>query len=361
MKPKGFRNVPGMRAARRRRAAALVADNADPFASPSASASGLGRAGAAYLEWLAVRGYAQGTRESAREALNWFAAWCEECGLAEPGDITRPVLEAYQRRLWRHRKADGSPLGGSTQRQRLSVLRGWFSWLVKRHWIAANPAADLELPRPQRRLPGDALTPDQVAALLALPDIADPLGLRDRAMLELLYASGLRRAELARLEVDDFRPAHQVLAVRQGKGSRDRVTPTGARAAHWLARYLEQARPLLAAGPAERALFLTGFGHAWTPETLGQHISRLLKASGLERRGGAHLLRHTCATHMLEGGADIRFIQQQLGHAKLETTALYAEVCVRQLLEVHARCHPGARLPAEAGLVPSEETGKVDA
>jgi len=96
MKPKGFRNVPGMRAARRRRAAALVADNADPFASPSASASGLGRAGAAYLEWLAVRGYAQGTRESAREALNWFAAWCEECGLAEPGDITRPGSNAEQ-------------------------------------------------------------------------------------------------------------------------------------------------------------------------------------------------------------------------------------------------------------------------
>jgi integrase/recombinase XerD len=146
--------------------------------------------------------------------------------------------------------------------------------------------------------------------------------------------------------VEDFHRERRTMTVRLGKGRKDRVVPVGARAAHWLERYLEEARPRLIVGH-DPALFLTGYGAAWAADSLGQHLSRLIKQSGCVRHGGAHQLRHTCATHMLEGGADIRFIQQQLGHAKLDTTAIYAEVSIVQLLAVHERCHPSGQLPPQ--------------
>jgi integrase/recombinase XerD len=343
---KGFANTAGMR---ERSAAARCAGRPAQIVprpvAPDAPLDDLARVKAAYLEWLGVRHYSPRTLMSAGDALRWFADWCAERSLERAGQITRPILESYQRHLWQHKKTDGRPLGVSTQRSRLSVLQGWFSWLTKQHLILSNPAADLDLPRPDKRLPGDAMSHAQVAALMAVPNVADPLGLRDRAMLEMLYASGLRRIELARLCLDDFHRERRTVTVRLGKGRKDRVVPVGANAAHWLERYLDLARPRLAVGHDDRALFLTGYGAAWVADSLGQHISRLLKASGNARRGGAHMLRHTCATHMLEGGADIRFIQQQLGHANLGTTAIYAEVSIVQLLAVHERCHPSGRLP----------------
>jgi integrase/recombinase XerD len=177
-----------------------------------------------------------------------------------------------------------------------------------------------------------------------VPNLADPLGLRDRAMLETLYATGLRRAELCALALGDVNPERGTLTVRQGKGKKDRVVPIGARAAVWINRYLTEARPRLDLDTREQALCLTGYGGPFNPDVLSRMVTAWLKAAGLARKGSCHLLRHTCATHMLEGGADIRFIQQQLGHPKLDTTAIYTEFSIRQLLEVHARCHPAGRL-----------------
>jgi len=313
-------------------------------AAPDAPLDDVLRCKEAYLQHLTVRHYSPRTLTSAGDSLRWFADWCSERSLSRAAHITRPILESYQRHLWHHRKTDGKPLGISTQRYRLSVLQGWFSWLTKQHIILSNPAADLDLPRPDKRLPGDALTHAQIIALMNVPNVHDPLGVRDRAMLEVLYASGLRRSELAKLALDDFHRERRTLTVRLGKGRKDRVVPVGARAALWIERYLDEARPRLAMSSDDRAMFITGYGAAWVPDSLGQHLSRLMKASGLSKRGGAHLLRHTCATHMLEGGADIRFIQQLLGHENLDTTAIYAEVSIIQLQAVHERCHPGAKL-----------------
>jgi len=345
---KGYGNTARMREHRDGRGTGGRTAAPERKAAPDAPPDDLLRCKDAYLERLAVRQFSPRTLMSAGDSLRWFAHWCEERSLASVASITRPILESYQRHLWQHRKTDGKPLGISTQHYRLSVLQGWFSWLTKQHIIPANPAADLDLPRPDKRLPGDALSPVQILALMSVPDTSDPLGLRDRAMLEVLYASGLRRCELARLCLDDFHRERLTLAVRLGKGRKDRVVPVGARAAHWLERYLDDSRPKLAMNDGDKTMFLTGYGAAWGADSLGQHISRLIKASGVAKRGGAHMLRHTCATHMLEGGADIRYIQQLLGHAKLDTTALYAEVSITQLLAVHESCHPGAKLaPAD--------------
>jgi integrase/recombinase XerD len=266
-------------------------------------------------------------------------------------------LEAFQRYLWRYERpggkgSAGKRLGWSTQRQRIGCLKDWFRWLTRQNVILHNPASELELPRMEKRLPTQALTLAQVDRLLAVPDVADPLGVRDRAMLQVFYSTGIRRAELCSLEMADVNPERGTLTVRRGKGKKDRVVPLGGRAASWVARYVREVRPRLSLDTRTQALFLSGYGEAFNPDVVSRMVSSWIRAAGLGGKGSCHLLRHSCATHMLEGGADIRYIQQLLGHEKLETTAIYTEVTIRQLLEVHARCHPAGRLPTPGESVP---------
>jgi integrase/recombinase XerD len=303
---------------------------------------------APHLQWLAIRNYSKRSIEGRADGLQRFFLWCAERDLTRAAQITRPILESYQRHLWQYRTRQNKPLGISTQRDRLSALRHFFSWLVRQNVIPGNPASEIEMPRAEKRLPVEALSHAQIDALMNVPNIGDALGLRDRAILELFYCCGIRRAELARLELTDLNSERRTLRVRQGKGHKDRVLPVGARALHWLRRYLDETRPRLVINTGEPTLFLTSYGSAFNPDVLSRQIAAQMKKSGLARHGSCHLLRHTCATHMLEGGADIRFIQQLLGHEKLDTTAIYTEVTITQLQAVHERCHPASKLEAAA-------------
>ena len=278
--------------------------------------------------------------------MKLFLAWAAERDLTRGGQITRPVLENFQRWLWRYQKPNGQRLGWSTQREHLSSLKDWFRWLTRQNVLLANPASELELPRPEKRLHQEVLTLAEVNRLVAVPDVADPLGVRDRAILELFYSTGMRRTELCRLELPDLHTERRTVHIRQGKGHKDRMVPIGARAAWWVERYLQETRPRLCLDTRTPALFLTGYGGPFNPDVVSRMVSDWMEKAGLAGKGSCHLLRHTCATHMLEGGADIRYIQQLLGHEKLDTTAIYTEVSIKQLIEVHARCHPSARLPA---------------
>jgi integrase/recombinase XerD len=302
----------------------------------------------AYLESLASRNYSAGTLEGRRDALKLFLSWAGERDLSRASQITRPILESFQRWLWRYQKPNGQRLGWSTQRNRLSILKDFFRWLTRQNVLLHNPASELQLPRLEKRLPQEVLTLSEVERLFAVPNTQDPLGVRDRAMLEVFYSTGLRRAELCRLDLPDLNPERRTLHVRQGKGKKDRLVPVGRRALSWLDRYLAEVRPRLCLDTRTQALFLTGYGEAFNPDVLSRMVSGWLKQAGLKRKGCCHVLRHSCATHMLENGADIRFIQQLLGHEKLDTTAIYTEVSIQQLQEVHARCHPTARLPVES-------------
>jgi integrase/recombinase XerD len=297
----------------------------------------------AHLEWMSVRNYAEHFVESRRYELKAFFSWAEERALFAPTQITRSILESYQRWLYNHRKKNGKPLGITTQRSYLGALMQFFAWLTRQHVIEANPASELELPRPEKRLPVEALSISQVESILAQPAISDPLGIRDRAVMELLYSTGIRRTELARLELSDLNREKKLLRIRLGKGRKDRVVPVGARAMQWIEKYLNEVRHLLALESGTQPLFLSGYGEAFNPDVLGRKIGKYIETANIGRAGGAHLFRHTCATHMLEGGADIRYIQQLLGHEKLETTAIYTEVSIIQLQAVHARCHPAER------------------
>ena len=183
-----------------------------------------------YLESLAVRNYTADTIEGRRDALKVFLLWAGERELTDPTNITKAILESYQRHLWRWRKQNGKPLGISTQRSRLSTLKDYFAWLTKQNLLTANPASELELPRQEKRLPVEPLSLEQMKAILNVPDPTDLLGIRDRAILEVFYSAGLRRGELAKLELTDLNRERQTLQIRQGKGHKDRVVPVGDRA-----------------------------------------------------------------------------------------------------------------------------------
>lgn len=304
----------------------------------------------AWGEWLRQRAYTARTHDTRQGAMRLFLAWAHERALTRPEAITKPILESYQRWLWRYERpgSGGKPLSVVTQRARLGAVQGFFAWLCRENHLPGNPAADLELPRkPKRALPR-ALGREEIAELLAVPHVRDPLGVRDRAILETLYATGLRRTELARLDLSDLDRALGTVWVRQGKGGKDRVVPLGGHAAHWIERYLAECRPRLQVRASEHGLFLTGYGERMSTGYLGTLVRRMLVAVGVTRAGSCHLLRHSCATHMLENGADIRFIQQLLGHERLDTTQIYTAVSIAQLREVHARTHPHGRWPSAA-------------
>jgi len=293
----------------------------------------------AFLLALEVKNYSARTLDTLRYALTLFLQWCQERELKRPETITKPILESYQRHLWNHRKKDSKPLSAGTQIGRLTAVRQLFKWLCKENHLPADPAAHLEMPRAEHRLPKDTLSETEVSAVLNIPNITDPLGIRDRAMLELLYSTALRRTELARLELRDLNSDRKTLFVRKGKGSKDRIVPVGVRALEWVSRYLEGTRPLLQIDMAEQALFLTGYGRGFSPNSLGNLVTNAVRKA-LGKRGSCHLFRHACATHMFERGADTRIIQQLLGHSKLETTQIYTEVSIKLLQDVHERTHP---------------------
>jgi integrase/recombinase XerD len=312
-----------------------------------------------HFEWMLVTGYSADTVRARRQALRKFIAWADERGLDDPREITRPMLERYQRFLYYYRKPGsssdgkdaGEPLTIGMQYQYLAPLKTWFRWLSREHHILANPAADLDLPRQPKRLPRSVPSVQEVEAILAEAEPETAQGLRDRALLEVLYATGLRRMELAGAAVYDVDIGRGILWVRHGKGGRERVVPLGERARAWLDKYLTEARPqLLGAQDVQgrTALFVNDYGEPAHADFISGKVKRYMAFAGVEKVGSAHLLRHACATHMLEGGADIRFIQEMLGHANLQTTEIYTHVSIDKLIAVHKATHP-SRLQRRRG------------
>jgi integrase/recombinase XerD len=296
-----------------------------------------------FLEWLGVQNYSKDTIEHQRERLYPFAQWAQERGLHQPMQITNALIERYQRYLFYYRKKDGQSLSNHAVVGRLSVLRSFFKWAARKNHILYNPASEIELPRAEKRLPKHILSAAEVETIMVQCNLDDPLGIRDRAMLETLYSTGMRRIELAHLKLRDLDNERGTVTIRQGKGKKDRVVSIGDRAIAWINRYLEEVRPSLVREPDEGILFLTHRSQPFHLDRLSAVVRGYIDAANLGKRGSCHLLRHACATLMLEGGADIRFIQALLGHADLSTTEVYTQVSIRKLKEIHTATHP-ARL-----------------
>ncbi len=297
----------------------------------------------AFLEWSAVRGLSPWTVQTRERALCRFIAWCGERHL-QPADVTRPLIERYQRHLHHARKTNGEPLSLGFQQQLLLPLNALFGYLVRVGHLHANPAADLELPRLPQRLPRSWLSVEEVEQVLQHVALYGAVGVRDRAIIETFYSTGLRRAELVALTLRDVDTRTAIVRVRHGKGDKERLVPIGERALAWLAKYREEVRPLWLRGIDDGRLWLCPDGKPLRAGPLTERLHTLLAEAGIDKPGACHIFRHTMATQMLENGADVRYVQAMLGHSQLSTTAIYTHVAIGKLQAIHAATHPSATL-----------------
>lgn len=297
-----------------------------------------------YLEWMEIHNYSVKTIECRSRYLDYFVDFIRPYAICEARDVSLEHIIAYQHHLFAHRKRDGRPLVVATQTQRLVPVAQLFSWLRREHLIDTNPAADLMMPRPDRRLPEATLSAHEMNNLMSAPQVSKPLGLRDRAVLEVFYSCALRRAELISMWLQDIDFDRGTVFVRSGKGAKDRFVPIGERALFWVRLYIELARPGFVRTPQADFLFVSSTGAPLCPDWLCRKVREYLALAGINKRGSRHLLRHSVATLMLEGGADIRYVAEMLGHARLDTTMRYTRVSIDRLRIVHASCHPASGL-----------------
>lgn len=293
-----------------------------------------------FYEWMHVTNYSPSTITSRRVYLGFFITWSIERGLNQPCEITKVLLERYQRYLVNYRKKNGDPISIRSQHTRITPLRAFFKWTARENITLYNPASELDLPRMEKRLPKHVLNEPEVEKVMGTPNLQDPLGIRDRAMLETLYSTGMRRMEIINLKYHDLDAERGTVMIRQGKGRKDRMTAIGERALKWIRKYIDDVRPDLVREPDCGTIFLTNLFQPFTANRLTQLVRDYINAADIDKSGSCHIFRHTCATLMLENGADIRFIQQQLGHASIETTQMYTQVSIRKLKEVHTKTHP---------------------
>lgn len=287
------------------------------------------------------RGLTQATVQTRRLLLRRFLQWCWMRDVTEPEWLSRGLLQEWFDWLETYRTSKRLPLAESSREGLLRAVNTFLEFLVGRKVIDTNPLEGFRIRRCRGRSLPNVLDEAEAAALCAAPDTTDLLGLRDRAMLELLYASGLRRGELVSLRMGDLRLQTGIVVVRHAKGGKERIVPVGRVAVHWLRRYLEEARSrMLVAEEPSDAVFLTCYGDPFSSGCVGQLVRGYLDAIGVSMPGSCHLLRHACATHMLDHGSDLRTIQTLLGHSRLDTTEIYTHVSTERVCAVHQAAHP---------------------
>ena len=286
-----------------------------------------------FLSTLTVeRGVADNTLSAYSRDLRRYFDFLKENGLSSPEDVSLPDLQSFLVRL------RGSGLTPRSVARAISALRTFHRFLAGQGYVQRDPTSLLRAPRPPRSLPS-VLSGDEVERLLGTPDVSHPRGLRDRAMLELLYATGLRVSELLSLPLTALDPV--VGFVRcLGKGGKERVVPVGSSALRWFTEYLSRGRPALAATRDTPFLFVGRGGGRLTRQGFWKSIRTYAGKAGIRRRITPHTVRHSFATHLLEHGADLRSLQLMLGHADISTTQIYTHVSRTRLREIHERFHP---------------------
>ncbi|MGF1545742.1 MAG: site-specific tyrosine recombinase XerD [Thiotrichales bacterium] len=282
--------------------------------------------------WL-ERGLSSNTQSAYRSDLQGLTAWLTTQGHGSLIDVDAEQLRGYLVELSRRN------FNRRSVARAMSAWRRFYEFCLREHLIADNPTAVLDLPKPGRALP-KSLGEDDVERLLLAPDTSTAIGLRDRAMLELLYACGLRVSELVELRVEQVSLQSGVVRVI-GKGDKERIVPLGDEANDWVGRYWSAARPRLARGyPPHDAVFLSRRGGAMTRQNFWYAIKRYARQSAIDRPLSPHTLRHAFATHLLNHGADLRVVQMLLGHSDISTTQIYTHVARERLKALHARHHP---------------------
>jgi integrase/recombinase XerD len=293
-----------------------------------------------FLETLRIRGQSRSTLECRSQSLSLFFLWLTREGIEDVRELTREHIRAYQ--LW----LQAQPFATMTVHVRLISLRRFFEHLEAIDAILVNPCVGLVLPRLENRLPRGVLSEAEARRLLDAPDTQSKQGIRDKAILELFYASGIRAEEMAVLSIHDVDCKSGLVRVTRGKFAKDRVVPMGAKASAYLAEYLSKVRlPWSQHQKDERRLWLSS---RWPHGPLKKQAIQVMivgykKLVGIERPGRAHLWRHSCATHLVQKGANLAYVQRLLGHRSLDTTQMYLRVAVPEVQAMVAKRHPRAR------------------
>jgi integrase/recombinase XerD len=290
-----------------------------------------------FIAYLKLKGYTARTIEGYQNNLRQFQTFLAARRQKIP-NLTHAELQEYRSYLY-YQEYRGQPLNIGTQRHRLIAIRMLFKYLAAETLILVDPAATLELPKEPQMLPRVILTAREATKILESINVKTAMGLRDRAIIEVLYSSGIRASELVGLKLDNLDLEQGYLMVEQGKGNKDRVVPLGKTACHWIREYLQQARPKIAAA---NEVFLS-MHKPYRPlyrKAIAEICAARSRQAGIKKKVTSHTFRHTCATLMLKGHADIRYIQELLGHNSLKSTQIYTKVTIQDLKKAHARCHP---------------------
>jgi integrase/recombinase XerD len=295
-----------------------------------------------FANYLKVNGFSNRTIDGYKTNLQYFFNYLESIGIKNIAEVDRKTIMAYQTEVYLQTYKD-KPITTSTQQHRLTAIKTFYRYLLKNGYVLYDPSASLEMPRQAETIPRDILTKKEIALLLSIPDLETPLGIRDRAIMELLYVTGIRTTEACNLTLNDLDLSTSELRINLGKNKKDRIVPLGEVACDYLELYLKEARPQLLKDPKQLALFITKNGCKMNRQYVSRIIRDYNKEAGIKKKITPYSFRHTCATHLLKGKADIRHIQQILGHESITTTQRYTRVEIADLKQVLKRCHPRER------------------
>ncbi|AIL32992.1 site-specific tyrosine recombinase XerD [Basilea psittacipulmonis] len=284
--------------------------------------------------WL-EEGLSDNTLQSYRRDLKMYAQWLNnQKPPLDPNHVNKAHLHAYVQSCFEQCKT-------STLNRRISTLKRYYTWALREKLISNDPCIDLSSAKPAARFP-KTLSEQQVESLIQAPDTATSFGLRDRAMLEVLYATGLRVSELVSLKLFQLNLHDGVIRVIMGKGGKDRLVPLGQEAIYWLTQYLQDSRPVLLNQQVNDDLFIGSRNHAMTRQGFWHIIKKYAVMAGIHAPISPHVLRHAFATHLLNHGADLRVVQMLLGHSSISTTQIYTHIARERLKSLHQQHHPRA-------------------
>jgi integrase/recombinase XerD len=292
-----------------------------------------------FKEYLELRNYTPRSVEGYVAQLRPFFDFLAGAGVDSLGAVTRDVMEDYRVHLYEH-EYRGRRVSIATQTGKLCQIKVFFRFLERDGFVPLDPTAGVQLPRQQRPLPRTVLSEKETERLLEILEGREPIDIRNRAMLEVFYCTGIRNSELSALVLDDVDLRTAELFVRSGKGRKARKLPLGEEAVAWLREYVDHARPHFVQAPNETVLFLSLRGGTLRRNTLAMIVRAAARKAGLKKRVTPHVLRHSCATHMLRNGAGLRQLQELLGHDSPQTTQRYTRLEVSDLRKVLQRCHP---------------------
>ncbi len=293
-----------------------------------------------YIQSLKVLNRSDITIKELDRKLGKFFEYLAQHDITQIDQVTKDIISNWQIELYQHINNKGKPNGIPHQNKMMAAVKQFFKFLKERDYIVSDPAKDIQYAKEPKTLPKSIFTPSEARKIIHTPDTKCVFGYRDRTILEVLYSTAIRNSELCKLTIDDVDYNDGLLRINQGKGKKDRMVPLGKISCRYLENYIKSVRPELIKDPYNNGLFLTSRGNNMNSDTLWRLVKKYARKARIKKNVHPHTFRHTCATAMLKNKANIRIIQELLGHAFLNATQIYTHVSITDLKMIHKQCHP---------------------